>query len=138
MSLKKLQIFTERRNHLPHPIPYSLKVHPIGRTLTEHEWQRFTNRLLSPRLVNDCHRQINGDIFFIGEGGLEAAGIFQRKFNGRFRMRMICDKKTTALESLHIAENLGLKVQEVFFEDDLGTKVRINDERIIEQQFQIH
>jgi hypothetical protein len=131
-------MFTEKRHHLIHPVPYSLKIHPIGKTLTELEWHKFCKRLISPKLAQDCHRQRDGNIYFIGEGGLAAAEIFQHKFNSRFRMRLICDSKASASSALQLADNEGLKIEEVFFKNTLGEHVKLNNEAVIQREFSVH
>lgn len=127
-------LFNENeRPHLKHPIPEAMEIRPVGKALTETEWTKFCKRYLTPKLQLDAEHKLDGLIVFHGEGGLEAARIFQTHFKDRFRLRMICASITRALEGLKLADEQHLIIHEVHFKNSHKEKIMVNDGNKIHQ-----
>ncbi len=126
------QIYNSRQ-HLKHPIPLSLEVIPIGKTITEHEWEKFCNNL-NTKEKQDCERKKNGTVVFIGEGGLDALKHFQTKFNSRFHYRMVCASKPWAKDGLTLAVEKGIAIQELHYKNPHNAMTMLNDQNTLKLQ----
>lgn len=126
---KIAQVYNERQ-HLRHPIPLSLEVIPIGKTLTEFEWAKFCKHL-SSKEKQYCARKKNGTVVFIGEGGLDTLKLFHKKFNSRFHLRMICANESWAKDGLKLAAEKGINIQEVHYKNQHSAMTMLNDQDAI-------
>ena len=114
------------RHHIKHPIPYDMEVVPVGRTLTQMEWNKFCERNLNSKSLLHCVRTHDGTLLFLGEGGLNALIIFQEKYKDRFHLRMICANKTFADQGLKLASEKGVVIEELHYKNGHGmTKTQI-------------
>lgn len=127
---KKIAQVYDERHHLRHPIPPSLEVIPVGKTLTEFEWDKFCKHL-SPKEKQYCERKKNGTIVFIGEGGLDTLKCFHAKFNSRFHLRMICKSETWAKDGLKLAREKGINIQELHYKNARNAMTMLNDTNAI-------
>lgn len=119
------------RQHLKHPIPESLEVRPIGKSLTAAEWEKFFTRCLTPKLQKECEHKIDGTIIFHGEGGLDVAALFQSRFKDRFHLRMCCNSKARVDESLQLASRRGLSFHELRYKNGRNEKIILSDPALI-------
>ena len=128
---KKSSQFGERQ-HLKKPIPRPIVVKPIGKTLTEAEWNRFSKRSLNNKTTQYCIRKKDGTISFIGEGGINILGVFLDNFKERFHARLICSNEDLAKEGLLLARKNGITIYEIHYK--MGNKdIWLNDPSSIEQ-----
>ena len=109
---KKSSQFGERQ-HLKKPIPRPIVVKPIGKTLTEAEWNRFSKRSLNNKTTQYCIRKKDGTISFIGEGGINILGVFLDNFKERFHARLICSNEDLAKEVAQLFNEYGYQNTEV-------------------------
>lgn len=126
------QVYNSRQ-HLRHPIPLSLEVIPIGKTITEHEWEKFCNHL-NAKEKQVCDRKKNGTVLFIGEGGLDALKHFQTKFNSRFHYRMVCRSKPWAKDGLTLAAEKGITIQELHYRNPHNGMTMLNEQDTLKLQ----
>lgn len=128
---KKLSQFGERQ-HLKKPIPHPIVVKPIGKTLTEEEWNRFSKKLLNNKTAQYCNRKKDGTISFLGEGGISILGTFLDNFKERFHARLICTNVELAKEGLLLARKNGAAITEIHYK--IGNKdIWLTDPTGIEQ-----
>jgi len=126
----KITMHVAHRQHLQHPIPVNMEITPIGKTLTELEWNKFIAEL-SQKEMQYCQRTLNGHIVFQGEGGLAALKQFHSKFNSRFKFKMTCDNLEHAIEGTRLATKQGIQMAEICYKNGHELVSMVQDARAL-------
>ncbi len=131
-----LSTIYEDNHHIKNPIPRTVTIDAIGKTLTDIEWKKFYNNFLIPKLQRCTERKGDGTVHFFGEYGLEAALILDKRISGRFHFEVFSDSKENAAVALFNAKQLGLNIREVHFKNGRNEFVNINDKRLMDRLLQ--
>ncbi len=131
MLTNRMTIHDKKRQHLKSPIPFPLEITPLGKTLTNGEWDHFCKDHLTSKDMECCQRRKNGKLLFLGEGGMDAVITFQKKFKDRFHLRMICANQKFAIEGIRLATQKALDIHEVHYKNGHRETLRLSDQRKI-------
>lgn len=131
-----LNTINEDKHHIKHPIPRTVTINAVGKTLTDIEWKKYYNNFLIPKLQRCTERKGDGTVHFFGEYGLEAALILEKRFSGRFHFEIFSDAKENAAIALYNATQLGLSIREVHFKNGRNEFVNVNDKKLMDRLLQ--